>query len=134
MTAERSAFALVECVAEALHPYRWWLFGATFGVGALPALLMLLGHLGYPALLVALITPRFGAPLLLTLFTWSWSGFLLCSWFAPRAARRPLESATHFQRIRHAIALVGRAWALLMLVVCVLSPVVLWLVVFGVLN
>jgi len=134
MTAERSVFALVEHVADALHPYRWWLFSITIGVWSFGCLLLLLGYLGYPALPTLFITPRLGAPLGFTLIAWSWSAFLLSTWFSPGASRPASERATYFRRVRHAISVVGRAWALLVLTAFVLSPVVLWLVVWGILH
>jgi hypothetical protein len=134
MRTDRLVFAFVERVAKALHPYRWWLFATTIGVWAFGLFLILLGHFGYPALFVVLITPRLGAPLLLTLFTWSAGAHLLSIWFMPKPARASSERAIYLQRIRRAGSFIARAWALFVLAAFVLIPVAMWLVVWGVLH
>jgi len=111
-------------VAEWLHPYRWWLFGATVGLFSFAVLLVLLGFLGYPAPFFAVITPRLGAPLLATLLAWSCGAFLLPIWFAP--SRPPSTRSTALARTLRAFQHVIRFWSLFVLVLVFLAPLFMW--------
>jgi hypothetical protein len=128
MSLERSLFAPVERIANALHPYRWRFFAATLAFFLIPFLFALADHLGWE---------RFSSPpseftwlILLTLVAWSWSAFLLATWFGPS---RPFSSPLTAKRssgLRGALWQAARLWSLIILSVLVMLPVAVSLVVW----
>ena len=122
MSLERSVFAPVERVANALHPHRWRIFAATFVLFLAPFLFALAERSGWE--LSQLHCSPFIGLILAALVAWGWSAFALATSFGPS---RPLSSLSSGGKGSLWLAL--RFWALIFVAMLVLLPVAMCLVV-----
>ena len=130
MSVERVVFAPVERAAQALRPFRWYLFSLTLGLFVIVFFFALLGYLGRPRLFQTFVTPHFGAPLVFTFFAWGWAAFLLSAWFAPGRSRSTSTGTSPLARAGAAFGLLFRFWALFLLALFFFSPLFMWLLLW----
>ncbi len=100
MSLERTVFAPVERLADALYPYRWRFVLSTLLLSAFPLVLAFAGRRLWPEEAVRVVL--YVAPVVMTLVVWVWSANLIAVWFGP-ARLRPRRMPHTLKRAREAL-------------------------------